>query len=201
MVVKFTFHDDRDSFSEHLYNRYLLYIDKAFTGYSVELHRHLYVQLFKLSSFHILFFCRGLFFQFMPESYVLGRVLRHIIGTIIEHIFYTLNQHLFGLNCYKFHTNLYRQKVPRAVVLYMNTFIFALYSSLHSLCLLFQQVYAKDSSGREQTVEQPFSLDGSQPSFRFWPRALLMSNISMCVSILVNFLSSFKILIRNFHAK
>lgn len=43
-------------------------------------------------------------------------------------------------------------------------------------------VYAKDSSGREQRVEQPFSLDGSQPSFRFWPRALLMSNISMCAS-------------------
>lgn len=47
-------------------------------------------------------------------------------------------------------------------------------AELHTLT-----VYARDSSGREQTIEQPFSLDGSQPSFRFWPRALLMSNVSM----------------------
>ncbi|KAK3863323.1 hypothetical protein Pcinc_030893 [Petrolisthes cinctipes] len=50
-----------------------------------------------------------------------------------------------------------------------------LYSTgLHTL-----EVYAEDRSGRVQTVTQPFSLDGSQPSFRFWPRALLMSNVSM----------------------
>ncbi|XP_064082624.1 transmembrane protein 62-like isoform X1 [Macrobrachium nipponense] len=41
------------------------------------------------------------------------------------------------------------------------------------------EVHARDASGREATVIQEFSLDGSQPSFRFWPRALLMSNISM----------------------
>ncbi|XP_071537020.1 transmembrane protein 62-like [Panulirus ornatus] len=47
-------------------------------------------------------------------------------------------------------------------------------SGLHML-----EVYARDVDGRESTATQPFSLDESQPSFRFWPRALLMSNISM----------------------
>ncbi|KAG7177707.1 Transmembrane protein 62-like 2 [Homarus americanus] len=41
------------------------------------------------------------------------------------------------------------------------------------------EVFARDASGRVATLTQPFSLDESQPSFRFWPRALLMSNISM----------------------
>ncbi|XP_045625746.1 transmembrane protein 62 [Procambarus clarkii] len=41
------------------------------------------------------------------------------------------------------------------------------------------KVFARDSSGQETTLVQPFSLDDSQPSFHFWPRALLMSNISM----------------------
>lgn len=44
---------------------------------------------------------------------------------------------------------------------------------LHSL-----EVMAIDADGRERKVEQPFSLDGSHPSFDFWPRVLLMSNIS-----------------------
>ncbi|KAG0724229.1 Transmembrane protein 62 [Chionoecetes opilio] len=52
-------------------------------------------------------------------------------------------------------------------------------AGLHTL-----MVYARDSSGREETVAQPFSLDGSQPSFRFWPRALLMSNVSMIFQFL-----------------
>lgn len=40
------------------------------------------------------------------------------------------------------------------------------------------KVLATDVDGREQVIEQPFSLDGSQPSFKFWPRVFLMSNIS-----------------------
>ncbi|XP_042875483.1 transmembrane protein 62-like [Penaeus japonicus] len=40
-------------------------------------------------------------------------------------------------------------------------------------------VHVRDKAGREGTVTQPFSLDESRPSFRFWPRALLMSNVSM----------------------
>ncbi|MPD02296.1 Transmembrane protein 62 [Portunus trituberculatus] len=64
-------------------------------------------------------------------------------------------------------------------------------AELHTLT-----VYARDSSGREQTIEQPFSLDGSQPSFRFWPRALLMSNVSMFVSLYID--TYFIIIIANF---
>lgn len=44
---------------------------------------------------------------------------------------------------------------------------------LHTL-----RVMAADADGRERVVEQPFSLDGSQTGFRFWPRVFLMSNIS-----------------------
>lgn len=50
----------------------------------------------------------------------------------------------------------------------------------------------RDRDGREGTITQPFSLDESRPSFRFWPRALLMSNVSMFVSFASKIMSPFK---------
>ena len=39
-------------------------------------------------------------------------------------------------------------------------------------------VRATDTHGRERTIVQPFSMDGSHPNFRLWPRIFLMSNVS-----------------------
>ncbi|KAF2362484.1 Calcineurin-like phosphoesterase domain ApaH type [Trinorchestia longiramus] len=67
----------------------------------------------------------------------------------------------------------------------------ALYAAgLHTI-----EVLAQDVDGRQRIIKQPFSVDGSKPNFRFWPRVLLMSNISavfqflfgcsVCVCILI----------------
>ncbi|KAK7474693.1 hypothetical protein BaRGS_00034058 [Batillaria attramentaria] len=48
---------------------------------------------------------------------------------------------------------------------------------LYSLGLHTIRVQVKDDTGYMKSVEQPFSVDGSQPSFAFWPRFLLMMNI------------------------
>lgn len=45
-------------------------------------------------------------------------------------------------------------------------------SGLHNI-----RVQVKDSTGYLKSVEQPFSIDGSQPTFAFWPRFILMLNI------------------------
>ncbi|KAK7103093.1 hypothetical protein V1264_018058 [Littorina saxatilis] len=48
----------------------------------------------------------------------------------------------------------------------------SLTSGLHSL-----RVTVKDEAGSEKTVVQPFSVDGTTPTFAFWPRFILMMNI------------------------
>ncbi|XP_021929537.1 transmembrane protein 62-like isoform X2 [Zootermopsis nevadensis] len=45
-------------------------------------------------------------------------------------------------------------------------------------------VLIKDKAGREKVITQPFSLDGTQMSFRLFPRLVLMSNISLVFQFL-----------------
>ena len=44
-----------------------------------------------------------------------------------------------------------------------------------------QVLYVQDEEGRENSLMQPLSQDGSHQLFRFWPMVLLMSYVSMGV--------------------
>lgn len=52
----------------------------------------------------------------------------------------------------------------------------------------FFQIRVVDKEGREKTVTQPFSLDGTRLSFGVLPRLILMSNASHIVSSRLQFL-------------
>lgn len=49
---------------------------------------------------------------------------------------------------------------------------------LYATGVHYMQVKAVDSTGRNQTITHPFSVDGTRLNFRFLPRFILMSNIS-----------------------
>ena len=50
-------------------------------------------------------------------------------------------------------------------------------TGIHSI-----NVRSRDREGRERGITQPFSIDETTFSFKFWPRLVLMTNISTVVS-------------------
>ncbi|KAK7474694.1 hypothetical protein BaRGS_00034059 [Batillaria attramentaria] len=62
---------------------------------------------------------------------------------------------------------------------------------LYSLGLHTIRVLVTDETGYVKSLEQPFSVDGSQPSFAFWPRFVLMMNIfTVARTVLVRWFNS-----------